>query len=102
MSAMPSRSLLAPRARRWETVARWVMRHPILVLVPTLVLLLAAGSPFLRLNQAVPDASVLPEGRESRDAYVALRDEFPGGATSSFEVLAELPTDPFSQRNIQQ
>ena len=73
------------------------MRHPILVLIPTLLLLLVAGSPFLRLNQAVPDASVLPAGRESRDAYVALRDEFPGGATSPFEVLADVPGDPFTE-----
>jgi RND superfamily putative drug exporter len=88
------------RPSRWESVARWVMRHPLLVLIPTLLLLLAAGSPFLRLNQAVPDASVLPVGRESRDAYVALRDEFPGGATSPFEVLAIVPGDPYSEANI--
>ena len=89
-----------PRSNRWETVARWVMRHPILVLIPTLALLLVAGSPFLRLNQAVPDASVLPAGRESRDAYVALRDEFPGGATSPFVVLANVQGDPKSEANI--
>ena len=92
-----------PRAagpNRWERVARWVMSHPILVLVPTLLFLLAAGSPFLRLNQAVPDASVLPAGRESRDAYVYLRDEFPGGATLPFEVLATVPGDPFSEANV--
>ena len=92
----------APRKSGWEGVARWVMSHPILVLIPTLLLLLAAGSPFLRLNQAVPDASVLPAGRESRDAYVALRDEFPGGATSPFEVLADVPGDPFVEQNVQQ
>ena len=90
-----------PRGSRWEWIARWVMRHPILVLIPTLILLLAAGSPFLRLNQAVPDASVLPAGRESRDAYVALRDEFPGGANSPFEVLVDVPTDPYTETNVQ-
>jgi RND superfamily putative drug exporter len=87
-------------ANRWERVARWVMRHPIAVLFPTLALLLLLGSPFLRLNQAVPDASVLPVGRESRDAYVYLTNEFPGGATSPFEVLATVPGDPFSAANI--
>ena len=88
------------RDSRWEGVARWVMRHPILVLVPTLLVLLVAGSPFLRLNQAVPDASVLPPGRESRDAYVALRDDFPGGSTSPFVVLTDVPGDPKSEANI--
>ncbi|MGI8928845.1 MAG: MMPL family transporter, partial [Candidatus Limnocylindrales bacterium] len=70
------------------------------VLIPTLLLLLVAGSPFLRLNQAVLDASVLPPGRESRDAYITLRDEFPGGATSPFEVLADVQGDPFSPVNV--
>ena len=88
------------RHSRWEQVARWVMRHPILVLVPTLILLLAAGTPFLRLNQAVPDASVLPAGRESRDAYVYLRDEFPSGNATPFIILADVPGDPTSAGNI--
>ncbi len=88
------------RPSRWEWIARWVMRHPILVLIPTLLLLLVAGSPFLRLSQAVPDASVLPPGRESRDAYVTLRDEFPGGATSPLEVLADVHGDPYSEANV--
>lgn len=97
---MKARPVEASANSRWASIARWVMRHPILVLVPTLLLLLAAGSPFLRLNQAVPDASVLPPGRESRDAYVTLRDEFPGGATSPFEILADVQGDPLSPPNI--
>jgi len=107
LAAMVRRRLgLKPRTvedstdSRWASIARWVMRHPILVLMPTLLLLLVAGSPFLRLNQAVPDASVLPPGRESRDAYITLRDEFPGGATSPFEVLADVQGDPFSTANV--
>jgi len=97
---MKPRPVEASANSRWASIARWVMRHPILVLIPTLLLLLAAGSPFLRLNQAVPDASVLPPGRESRDAYITLRDEFPGGATSPFEILAGVEGDPLSSPNI--
>ncbi len=89
------------RQSRWERIAHSVMRHPVIVLVPTLLFLLVLGSPFLRLNQAVPDASVLPAGRESRDAFVALRDEFPGGATSPFEILADINGDPFAEENVQ-
>jgi RND superfamily putative drug exporter len=89
------------RHSRWGQVARWVMRHPILVLVPTLILLLAAGTPFLRLNQAVPDASVLPAGRESRDAYVYLRDEFPSGNATPFIIMADVPGEPTTPANIQ-
>ncbi len=89
------------RNSRWGQVARWVMRHPIAVLVPTLLVLLAAGTPFLRLNQAVPDAAVLPEGRESRDAYVLLTEQFPGGAATPFTVLADVPGEPRDPANVE-
>ena len=88
------------RHGRWERVAHWVMRRPILVLVPTLILLLAAGTPFLRLNQAVPDASVLPAGLEARDAYIALQRDFPGGDLTPFTILAELEGEPTSLASI--
>ncbi|HSH21234.1 MAG TPA: MMPL family transporter [Candidatus Caenarcaniphilales bacterium] len=89
------------RNNRWERVARWVMRHPAAVLVPTLIVLLAAGTPFLRLNQAVPDAAVLPAGLESRDAYVALREEFESSTTSPFTILVDVRGDPLSAANIE-
>ncbi len=44
----------AARPSRWERVAHAVMRRPIAVLVPTLAVLLLAGTPFLRLEQGVP------------------------------------------------
>ncbi len=94
------RPSLAPRVARpsrWEGIARWVMRRPVLVLVPTLVILLAAGTPFLRLQQGVPGAEIYPAGLESRDAYVALQTEFPRGETTPIVVLADVsgsPTDP--------
>ncbi len=71
--------LASERGGWWERVARQVMRRPVAVLVPVLALLLVVGSPFFRLVQGVPDASVYPPGLESRDAYVALADRVPGG-----------------------
>jgi RND superfamily putative drug exporter len=87
----------APRASRWERMAHAVMRRPIRVLVPTLVLLLLSGAPFLRLQQGVPGAEIYPPGLESRDAYVALQQEFPRGETTPIVVLAGVvgaPTEP--------
>ncbi|HEY0444179.1 MAG TPA: MMPL family transporter, partial [Candidatus Limnocylindrales bacterium] len=85
---------------RWETVARAVMRRPILVLVPTLALLLAAGTPFLRLQQGVPGAEIYPAGLESRDAYVALQSEFPRGETTPIVVLANVNGSPTDAANV--
>jgi RND superfamily putative drug exporter len=88
-----------PRGSWWEAVARAVMRRPVLVLVPTLTLLIAAGTPFLRLEQGVPGAEIYPPGLESRDAYVALQTEFPPGETTPIVVLADVEGYPTSADN---
>lgn len=81
----------APRRSRWERVAHAVMARPVLVLVPTLALLLAAGGPFLELRQGVPGAGIYPEGMESRDAYVTLQQDFAAGETTPIVILATVP-----------
>ena len=81
---------------RWERVATQVMRRPIAFLVPVLALLFVLGSPFFRLTQGVPDAAVYPPGMASRDAYVALREEFAPGETTPMQIVASAsgaPTD---------
>ena len=88
------------RGSRWERVAHAVMRRPIAVLVPTLAVLLIAGSPFLRLEQGVPGAEIYPAGVESRDAYVALQTEFAPGETTPVVILADVEGDPTSASNI--
>jgi RND superfamily putative drug exporter len=91
------------RDSRWERVARGVMRRPIAVLVPTLLVLLLAGIPFLGLQQGVPGAEIYPEGVESRDAYVALQTEFAAGETTPIEILVDLEpgSDPTSLATIE-
>ena len=85
---------------RWERVANGVMRHPIAVLVPTLLVLLLAGIPFLQLRQGVPGPEVNPPGLESRDAYVALDTEFAAGETTPIIILADVPGSPTSVETI--
>ena len=88
------------RTARWERVAHAVMRRPIAVLVPTLAILLIAGTPFLRLEQGVPGAEIYPPGVESRDAYVALQTEFAPGETTPIIILADVTGDPLSPESI--
>ncbi len=85
---------------RWERVANGVMRHPVAVLVPTLLVLLLAGIPFLQLRQGVPGPEVNPPGLESRDAYVALDTEFAAGETTPIIILADVPGSPTSAETI--
>jgi RND superfamily putative drug exporter len=88
------------RAGRWERIANRVMAHPVAVMVPVLLFLLALGLPFLHIQQAVPDASVFPPGIPSRDAYVRLQTEFPPGETSPIVILARVAGDPTGQDNV--
>jgi RND superfamily putative drug exporter len=89
----------AARHSRWERVAHAVMRRPFAVLVPVLGLLFIAGSPFFRLQQGVPDATVYPAGVPSRDAWVALATEFRPGETNPITIVLDTAhdaTDPAS------
>jgi RND superfamily putative drug exporter len=91
----------AARESRWERMAHAVMARPFVVLIPTLAFLLVAGTPFLRLSQGIPDASILPPGIESREASVALSRDFRAGETSPIIVLATVQGSPTDQANIQ-
>jgi uncharacterized membrane protein YdfJ with MMPL/SSD domain len=90
----------AARRSRWAAVAHLVMARPFAFLVPTLIFLLVAGTPFLRLAQGIPNASTLPPGLESRDAAVALATDFKAGETTPITVLATVDGDPTSPANI--
>jgi uncharacterized membrane protein YdfJ with MMPL/SSD domain len=88
------------RDSRWARVAHWVMRHPIAVLVPTLAFLLVVGSPYLRLQQGIPDATVMPAGVPSRDAWVALQTEFRAGETTPIIILVDTDGAPLTPPTI--
>jgi RND superfamily putative drug exporter len=89
------------RRSRWERVALGVMRRPFAVLIPVLIALFIAGSPFLRLQQGVPDASIFPAGLPSRDAWVALMSDFRPGETSPIDLLVATAGDPTDPASIQ-
>jgi len=91
----------AASASRWERMAHWVMARPFAVLIPTLAFLLILGTPFLRLSQGIPDASILPPGIESREASVALSNDFRAGETSPLVVLADVHGSPTDRANVQ-
>ncbi len=86
---------------RWALVARQVMAHPILVLVPVVAILIAAGTPFFHMEQGVPGGEVLPAGLESRDTFVALQQEFAPGETTPMTILADTTGSPTEPVNIQ-
>jgi RND superfamily putative drug exporter len=78
---------------RWARLARWVMRRPVAVLVPTLAFLLLLGTPFLHVRFNAPDASILPPDVPSRAAFDRLVAEFGEGAFAPLS-LAVRTTGP--------
>lgn len=80
-----------PEEGNWHLVAVWVMKHPWLVLIPTLTFLLVLGAPFLRLQLAATDVSVLPEDTEARQGYDQLRANFRSQAFNRVLAIVEFP-----------
>lgn len=75
----------------WHAVAVWVMKHPILVLLPTLAFLLTLGTPFLRLQLAATDVTVLPAETEARQGFDLLQAQFPAQAGNRLMVMVDFP-----------
>ncbi|MDP8905360.1 MAG: MMPL family transporter, partial [Chloroflexota bacterium] len=63
----------------WARLARRVMDRPLLFFVPTLLVLLLLGSPFLHVRFNAPDATILPPHVPSRQAYDLLVRHFGEG-----------------------
>jgi RND superfamily putative drug exporter len=71
----------------WYNTSRFVMRHPVSVLLVTLVPLLIVGLPFFRVNLSVPDARTLPASHESRVVSDLLSSEFPRNETQPIQIV---------------
>ncbi|HET8569278.1 MAG TPA: MMPL family transporter [Candidatus Limnocylindria bacterium] len=71
----------------WHALATRVMRRPLAVLLPLLVIIGFTASPFARLHLANGDVSMLPRHVESRRGYDLLVSEFPGQETTQMTVV---------------
>ncbi len=84
----------------WHGLATWVMAHPWLVFVPTLLLLLALGLPFFNVKVSSPDATILPLRVESRQGFETLRREFGSGEISPIVIAFESDGPVTSPENL--
>ncbi len=85
----------------WYRLSHLVMRYPVRIFVPVLLLLIALGSPFLGVRFSAPDASILPASVPSRAAFDLLNSRF--NAQDSTPILIALQTsgDVLKPGNIQ-
>jgi RND superfamily putative drug exporter len=87
------RLLAAPKegTGAWHSMALWVMRRPIVVLIPALAILFLAGTPFLQLRLANGDVDQLPPDNVARQGYDTLVKDFPGQDQTSINAVVYYP-----------
>jgi RND superfamily putative drug exporter len=88
------------RNRAWHRFAIWVMRHPIVVLVPAVAVLLLSASPLSSLRVVESDVQQLPAQAEARQGAEVVAQDFPGQSITTFNVVVQFaqgkPTDPWN------
>ena len=75
----------------WHAVAIRVMRRPLLVLVPIVLLLVLIASPIFQIRIANGDVGMLPPNAETRQGYDQLQ-KFPGQGSTFFNVVVRYRT----------
>ncbi len=75
----------------WHGLASWVMKRPVIVLVPTVGFLLIAGTPFLQLRLANGDVTMLPTRLEARQGWDNFQSNFPGQGQTTFNIVVDYP-----------
>ena len=84
----------------WRTLAGWVTRRPLLVMIPVIAALLALGTPFLQVKLGVPWASVLPEEAESRQGWEKVSEELGEGALVPILIAARFEDEVTNPDNL--
>jgi RND superfamily putative drug exporter len=85
----------------WHRLATWVMRRPWTVLIPTVAILLIAGSPFLDLQLANSDVNQLPTTAEARVGADLLQAQFPQVGQNTVAVVVDFHSGaPTSATNV--
>ena len=75
-------------------LARAVMRRPVAIASVIVIVLLALGTPFLRISWGSADANSLPTTSAARQVQEALTNEFPANSTNPIEAVVTGVTNP--------
>jgi RND superfamily putative drug exporter len=89
-----------PQHGFWYRLSHFVMRYPVRVLVPVLLLLIGFGLPFLGVRFSAPDASILPTNVPSREAFDLLSTRFNASDTEPILLAVQTRGDVMTPANI--
>ncbi|MEL4026578.1 MMPL family transporter [Lysinibacillus endophyticus] len=78
-----------PVSTYWRTFAGFVMKHPVAIIIVSLIILVVGMLPLRDMELNIPSADSLPTSYESRQAYDQLQETFNYGKDASIILLAE-------------
>jgi putative drug exporter of the RND superfamily len=84
----------------WYRLSQLVMRYPMRIFVPTFILLVLLGLPFLGVRFSAPDASILPTDVPSRAAFDLLAQRFNSRETTPILMAVQMKGDVMTTDNI--
>ena len=84
----------------WYRLSQFVMRYPVRIFVPVLLLLIGFGLPFLGVRFSAPDASILPANVPSRAAYDLLVARFNQRETTPVLMAVQTKGNALTPENI--
>jgi len=85
----------------WAKIANFVMERPWAVLIPTLVILLGAGLPFLQADFSIASRDALPPDDETRVGFEHMDEKWPESAVNSAMIVLDFDgEDPLLEDNI--
>ena len=85
----------------WSKIATTVMDRPWAVLIPTLIILLGAGLPFLQADFSIASRDALPPDDETRVGFEHMDEKWPEAAVNSATIDFDFDgEDPLSEQNI--
>nr|BBH91162.1 putative conserved membrane protein, MmpL family [Thermosporothrix sp. COM3] len=84
----------------WYRLSHFVMRYPVRVFLPVLLVLIGLGVPFLWVRFSAPDASILPAQVPSRQAYDLLAKRFDMRETTPIILAVQTQGNATTPENI--
>jgi RND superfamily putative drug exporter len=85
----------------WAKIAKTVMERPWAVLIPTLVILLGAGLPFLQADFSIASRDALPPDDETRVGFEHMDEKWPEKAVNVALVVMDFDgQDPLEESNL--
>lgn len=94
------RQPLAEHHGFWYRLSHFVMRYPVRIFVPVLLILVGLGLPFLGVRFSSPDASILPQSVPSRQAYDLLATRFDVEETTPIVLAIQTRGNVMSEANL--